>query len=116
MNAAALADDEACNAGVRGLEIVWVDSYVSDHRIGHRHNLPPITRVSQNLLIASQRGIEDDFSIAFAISADRKSFKYRTIFKGQETWFLLAIQIRPAFSRVVLDRIHYETLLETLHN
>jgi hypothetical protein len=29
---------------------------------------------------------------------------------------LLAIQIRPAFSRVVLDRIHYETLLETLHN
>src|SRR2546422_7363567 len=51
------------------LDVLLVDPVVADQRVRHRHDLPSIRRVGQNLLIPLHRRIEDHLSPGL----DRKS-------------------------------------------
>src|SRR2546422_11250086 len=52
------------------LDVLLVDPVVADQRVRHRHDLPSIRRVGQNLLIPLHRRIEDHLSPGFPQRAE----------------------------------------------
>ena len=95
-DAAILAHDEASDVRLRGLAILPVDPHVSDHRIRHGDDLATVARIGQDLLVARQRGIEDDFAVLLAIGTDRYPFVDRSVFQCQEPAFALVTHLRSS--------------------
>ena len=75
-------DHEAFNKWPAGFDIFGIDPDIADLGIRHSDDLACIGGISKNLLIASQRGVEDDLANRFAFSAKSAALKNRPIGKG----------------------------------
>src|SRR5215467_3854024 len=82
-----LAHDEALDERAARFDVFHVHAIIPDLRIGHRHNLPGVGRIGQDLLIAGHRGVEDYFACSFAVSAPRQPAKSPSILKRQNRLF-----------------------------
>jgi len=56
-------------------------------RIGQGDDLPAIGGIGQNLLVAGDRGIENDFALGVAIGADGLAPEQAAVFQGQKRGF-----------------------------
>jgi len=66
-----VADDEPGAIQLRGLEIFRGGARIADVRAGQRDNLARVGRVGKNLLIARERGVENDFACGVAFGSYR---------------------------------------------
>src|SRR5437660_941593 len=57
-----IADDHAATMRRRRFVVAFVDAVVADVRIGERDDLSGVGRVGEDLLIARERGVEDDLA------------------------------------------------------
>jgi hypothetical protein len=70
-----VAHDQRFDVGLSRFLIVGIRANVSDVRIGQTDDLPGVTGVSENFLVAGKTGIENDFAAAADASARRASVK-----------------------------------------
>src|SRR2546422_7300051 len=66
----ALADDEPVHPRLPRLDILSVDPAVADQRVRHRHDLPAVRRICQDLLVTRHRGVEDHLAPGLAERAE----------------------------------------------
>jgi len=74
------ADDKASNLRHRWFSVLCVDSVVSDQRVGHRHELASVRRVSKNLLIPTHTGVEYDLTKSKGLGTKKVPIKAASIF------------------------------------
>ena len=91
-----LADHEAGDVRRPRLDVLRIDAVVPDERIRHGDDLATVARIGQDLLVARQRGIEDDFAVFLAIGTDRYAFVDRSVFQCQEPAFALVTHLRSS--------------------
>jgi hypothetical protein len=82
-----LAHDEAFDERATRFDVLRVHAVIADLGVGHRHDLPGVRRVGQNLLVAGHRGVEDYLACPFAVGAPRQPAKGPAVFKGQYCLF-----------------------------
>ena len=58
-----LLDDEPGDVRPAALDVLAVDAVVPDQRVGHRHDLPLVGRIGEDLLVPGHRGVEDDLAL-----------------------------------------------------
>ncbi len=75
----ALAHDESSQMWTLALQILVVHTIVTDLRIGHGDNLPPITWVSQDFLITGHRSVEHHFTIHFTFRTESAAGEYGSV-------------------------------------
>src|SRR5262245_32713428 len=68
----------------RGFDVLVIDTGVADVWIRERDDLPAVTRVGQDLLIARDGGVENDLAERMAVSTDRTAAKHRAIRECQD--------------------------------
>ena len=65
-------DDEPANLRNIALHVQGIGAVVTDQRIGHGHDLAPVGRIREHLLITGHRRIEADFArLAFGAHQKR---------------------------------------------
>mgnify|MGYP002389275141 CR=1 FL=1 len=74
-----VADDQARGVDLRGLVILGIGARVADVGIGQGDDLAGVRGVREDLLVARQCGIEDDFAAGTAPGANRQAAEYRAI-------------------------------------
>jgi hypothetical protein len=77
------ANDERFDVGMRGLLVESVGADVADVRIGETDDLPGVTRVGEDFLIAGERGIENNFAAAARAGAGAAALKYAPVFERE---------------------------------
>ena len=80
---AELTHNQGFDIGPLGFLIVGVAAHVSDMRIREAHNLPGITGIGENFLVAGEAGIEHNFACRLGSSTECFSREHRTIFEGE---------------------------------
>jgi len=80
---AELADHEAGAMGLPGFHVLEIDPRVADHRVGHRHDLPLVGRIGQDLLIAGHGGVEAHLPGSRSLRAKSVAAEHRTVFEGE---------------------------------
>ena len=81
--AALLANNEAGQMRLVAFDVLGVHAVVANFRIGHRDDLPAITRIRQDFLIAGHRRIETDFAVDFTECAERFSGENSAVFQRE---------------------------------
>ena len=84
-----LANDERLNVRTRSLFVVDICADVSNMRIGEADDLPGITGVGENFLVAGKTGIENDFAAAARDGAGRSAVKYAPVFEREDCGSML---------------------------
>ena len=79
-----LADDKALGVGNIRFHVVDRHAVVADMRIGHGDDLPVITRVSQDFLVACHGGVENDFTDGFAWITESVTVVNCSVLEGQK--------------------------------
>ncbi len=67
-----------------GFEVFVVDADVADVRIGERDDLPGITRVGENFLIARHRGVEHHLTDGVTGRTDALAVEHRSVGKDED--------------------------------
>ena len=80
---AAFPDHQAADVRAVGLEILVRDAVVADQGIGHHDNLFGIGGIRDDLLIADDRGVEDDFADFAAVRPEPCSVELLSGFQHQ---------------------------------
>ena len=75
-------DHKAFHKGLAGFDIFGIDPDIADLGIGHGNDLTLIGGIGENLLIAGQRGVEDDLADRFSLSAESAPLEDRPIGEG----------------------------------
>ncbi len=81
-SAGEVADDDPATERAAALGVVGVDAVVPDVRVGERDDLPGVRGVGDDLLVAAQRGVEDDLADRDAAGggrADQVAFERRPV-------------------------------------
>ena len=73
LHPAVFPHDKPRQLGPPTFHVLGIHAVVADLRIGHRHNLPAITRIGENLLISRHRGIKTNFAVHLPGCADRNA-------------------------------------------
>ena len=76
-----LANNERINIGAGRFFIVEIGADVADVGIGQADDLASVTGIGENLLVAGETGIENDFTAAARDSAGRAAVKYAPVFE-----------------------------------
>ena len=84
-----VAHDQPGRLHRRRLGVLLVDAGVADVRIGQRDDLAAIARVGQDLLVAGQRGVEDDLADGVTADADGDAFEHRAVGEREQGQSLL---------------------------
>src|SRR4029453_19447791 len=75
--------DEARHLRTRRLDVLAVDAVVADVRVGHRHDLPGGGGIGQHLLVAAERGIEDDLAGHLAAVTEAQPLEERPVLERE---------------------------------
>jgi hypothetical protein len=75
------ADDQRLNVRMRGFFVLGICAGVSDMRVGEADDLASVTRVSKNLLITGEAGIENDFATAAGFRSGGAACKNASVFE-----------------------------------
>ena len=75
-----LSDNEPCGPGPAGLVVPGRDPVVSDQGVGHEDDLSVVAGVGQDLLVAAQSGVEDEFPGGLSFGSGRTAQKDGSIF------------------------------------
>jgi hypothetical protein len=78
-----LADDQSFDVSLRGLVIVAIRADISDVGICEANNLAGIAGISENFLVTSEAGIENDFAAAARASACRTAVKDSSVLERE---------------------------------
>ena len=76
-----LADDKAGQMRPAAFDVLGVDAVVADLRIGHRDDLPAVTGVGEDFLIAGHRRVEANLAVDFAVGPDGSSGEDGAVFE-----------------------------------
>jgi hypothetical protein len=68
-------DDEGFDVGTRGFFVIEIGADVADVGIGEANDLPRVTRIGKNFLIAGETRIENDFTATARDSAGSAAVK-----------------------------------------
>ena len=77
-------DDKAAHVGLGAFLVERIRAVVPDVRVSHRHDLPAIRRIGQDLLITGHRGVEANFADARAGGAKGFAFESSAVFESEE--------------------------------
>ena len=94
-----VADDQATGCGRCAFQIFDIRADVADVRKSEGDDLPGIGRVSQNFLVAGDRGVEADFADVAAGGADSPAPKHRSIAQNQDGGRALRFLRRALYGR-----------------
>ncbi len=86
--------DKAGGMDAGRFHVFRVRAVAADVRIRQGDDLPAIARVGQDLLIAGERGVENDLARGLALGADRCAVKDRAVGKCQEGLGVVGQQLR----------------------
>lgn len=64
-----------------GFFIIEIGADISNVRIGETDNLPGVTGVGEDFLVAGEAGVENDFAAAARDCAGRAAVKYAPVFQ-----------------------------------
>jgi hypothetical protein len=64
-------------------EIPFIHPVITDLRIRHGDDLPAVTGIGKDLLIAGHRRVKAHLAIDFAVGADRDARVHRTVFQSE---------------------------------
>ena len=81
---AGFLDDEAGQPRLFGLVILGVDPVVADVRVRHRDHLSPVRGIREDLLIAGERGVEDDLAGGLAGGPQGRAFEDGSVRQRQD--------------------------------
>jgi hypothetical protein len=76
-------DDEPGDVRAPRFDIQVVDAVIADERVGHRHDLPLVGGIGQNLLVARHRSVKADFAAGGGRRAEARTVEHRTVFEGK---------------------------------
>ena len=79
-----LAHDEATHVRPARLDVLAVHADVADLRVRHRHELPLVRRVGQDLLVPGHAGVEDELAHGLGLRAEGAAAKHRTVGQGEQ--------------------------------
>src|SRR3954467_1118496 len=83
LRSAVLTYDEAGELRPMAFDVLGIDAVVTDLRVSHRDNLPAVTGVGEDLLVARHRRVETDLAVDLAIRADGSPCKNSSVFEGK---------------------------------
>ncbi len=84
-----LAHDQRLNVGARRFLVIEIRANIANVRIGQADDLPGITWVGENFLIAGKTSIENDFAAAARDSAGSAAVKYAPVFERKDCGSML---------------------------
>ena len=70
-----IADNESFNIRLWGFFVIGVGADVADVRVGEANDLPGVTWIGENFLIAGETGVENNFAATAGESARRAAVK-----------------------------------------
>ena len=104
------ANDQRFNIGAGRFFVGKVGTDIPNVRIGQADDLAGITGIGKNFLIASERGIKNDFAAAARLSAGRTAFKYAPVLERQNGELLgqpILLGESYSFNRFMLHKTGY---------
>ena len=75
-----LADDDSCGLRCRAFAVFLYDTVVADEGIGHSQNLPLVSGVSHDFLVAHHGGVEAGFACYCASGTNGDAFENCPVF------------------------------------